>query len=243
MLRTANVPERSPVPTFLFSKTSEDNDGLENDGFDSDEEPTPPPVPTSMFWCFDDRPLRGSSVSLDELGLPLSEPSAAGEALSHWDNTDRLDMSLSNEEPMLLPTPLPRPSNRSASVVEELLIGQETIPAPLARSVLRSTCSSFPVIPEVPLNESHPDTDVLAPFRPRSPFSPPRQPVPLSRSPLGLLCESQNGLGTLQKIPEPTLCRVHQCELWKIRMGMNRSLTFWALGHRVIVGYQSPVCG
>lgn len=198
MLRTANVPERAPVPTFLFSQTSEDNAG-----FDSDEEPTPPPVPTSMFWCFDDRPLHGSSVSLDELGLPMGDPPVAGEALSHWDNTDRLDISVPYEEPVLLPAPLPRPTNRSASVVEELLRGQETIPAPLARSVLRSALSSFPVIPEVPVAEPLQELHSSASPRPRSPFFPPRQPVLLCRSPLGLLCESDNGLGTLKIVLIP----------------------------------------
>ncbi|XP_052123801.1 ankyrin-3 isoform X25 [Frankliniella occidentalis] len=74
LLRSTEVPVRSPIPTFLFSQSSEDRDVF----VDSDEDPTPPPVPTSVFWCFDDRPMRASSLSLDELGLPLSESTTGG---------------------------------------------------------------------------------------------------------------------------------------------------------------------
>lgn len=186
MLQTAAVHERSPIPTFVFSQSSEDREVY----FDSDEEPTPPPVPSSVFWSFDDRPLRGSCVSLDELGLPLLEPVAAGEALSHWDNTDHLEMSV--EEPPL-PAALPRAPNRSASVVEELLRGHETIPAPLARNVLRSAC--FPDIPEVPCAEHRQEPDMPRHSRPRSSNISLRKSVPLSRSPLGLLL--QDGLGRI----------------------------------------------
>lgn len=152
---------------------------------DSDEEPNPAPVPSTVFWSFDDRPLRASSVSLDELGLPLTEPAAAGEALSHWENTDHLDLSV--EEPAL-PAALPRLPNRSASVVEELLRGDDTIPAPLARSVLRSTC--FPDILEVPSGESQQEPETPSFSRPHMSI---RKSVPLSRSPLGLLLQDRLG--------------------------------------------------
>lgn len=187
MLRTMEVPNRGPIPTVIYTQSSEDREYC----MDSDEDPTPPPVPSSMYWCFDDRPLRGSSVSLNELGIPLADkPAVTGEVLTHWGNTNHLDLSL--EEPPLQAA-LPRTAARSASVVEELLRGQETIPAPLARNVLRSSALQFSDVSEIPSHEKHQMPGSTKILKPNIQGFVTRKPVPLARSPLGNLYDSRLG--------------------------------------------------
>jgi len=133
----------------------------------SEDEDETPQYPTSVYWSFDDRPIRASSLSLTELGLPLTqEPSIhremprgevallLGEPLSHWDNTDRLDLSVleCDDEPQ---APV-RPTLRSGSMADERLLAQLSPPIAFAAVRNRHLCVArrIPARSVVPLDQT-----------------------------------------------------------------------------------------